>query len=85
MWLELSETRRKHGGKVTGQSEGRLEHGGGLVGYAQAQVFLPSVKGSDGGLGAQGVQRSPLVSGKTIVKEGKAKGKLAAGWKSARH
>lgn len=55
------------------------------MGYARAQVFLLSVKGSHGGLGAQGVQRSPLVSERTIVKEGKAKGKLVAGWKSPKH
>lgn len=57
---------------------------GGLWAMPRLRFFL-SVKGNDGGLGAQGVQRSPLVSRRTIVKEGKAKGKLAAGWKSARH
>ena len=41
-----------------------------------ALAFALSVKGSHGVLGAEGVQRSPLTSGRTIVKVGKAKGRL---------
>lgn len=74
---EMRGTQSRGGPKVDlGTARGR--GGGRLVGHAQAVVFPLSVKGNHVELGTEGGQKSPLVSGKSIVKEGKAQRKLAA-------
>lgn len=74
---EMRGTQSRGGPKVDlGTARGR--DGGRLVGHAQAVVFPLSVKGNHVELELREVKSSPLVSGKSIVKEGKAQRKLAA-------